>query len=223
MDDIHAPTMSSGPTSNGYSNGVPKKHMSLMELIAEKDRVESELLALASVLESHGVNMNTSLTTLDGYPRDDLDIAQIRTTRARIIHLRNDHRQLMGRIEAGLHEHHASAATPRQAESTSSSREDSSNISSFEAPFAKVNTVVPGSPAETAGLKAGDSIISFGNANWMNHEKLSKVAEVVSQNEGRAIPVKISRSNPPQRIELQLTPHRDWGGRGLLGCHLLPI
>lgn len=65
--------------------------------MAEKDRVEAELTALSSVLESvrraalreascqncvadwkiqHGVNMSTSLTTFDGFPRDDLDIAQ---------------------------------------------------------------------------------------------------------------------------------------------------
>jgi len=24
----------------------------------------------------HGVNMNTGLTTFDGYPRDDIDVAQ---------------------------------------------------------------------------------------------------------------------------------------------------
>ena len=24
-------------------------------------------------------------------------------------------------------------------------------------------------------------------------------------------------------VQLQLTPRRDWGGRGMLGCHLLPI
>lgn len=28
------------------------------------------------VLLQHGVNMNTSLTTFDGYPRDDIDVAQ---------------------------------------------------------------------------------------------------------------------------------------------------
>jgi len=34
------------------SNGVSKDRLSLMELIAEKDRVESELKALGSVLDS---------------------------------------------------------------------------------------------------------------------------------------------------------------------------
>jgi 26S proteasome non-ATPase regulatory subunit 9 len=56
--------------------------------------------------------------------------------------------------------------------------------SNDEVPFAKVNSVVPGSPADTAGLKPGDKIIRFGTADWMNHDKLTKVSEVVIQNEG---------------------------------------
>jgi 26S proteasome non-ATPase regulatory subunit 9 len=52
MDDIHAPTVSSGPTSSGYSNGIPKEQLSLQELISEKDRVEIELKALGQVLDS---------------------------------------------------------------------------------------------------------------------------------------------------------------------------
>jgi hypothetical protein len=52
MDDMHAPTVSSGPTSSGYSNGIPKAQLSLQELISEKDRVETELKALGQVLDS---------------------------------------------------------------------------------------------------------------------------------------------------------------------------
>jgi hypothetical protein len=52
MDDIHAPTVGSGPTSSGYSNGVPKEQLSLQELMAEKDRLEAELKALGQVLDS---------------------------------------------------------------------------------------------------------------------------------------------------------------------------
>jgi 26S proteasome non-ATPase regulatory subunit 9 len=52
MDDIHAPTVSSGPTSGGYTNGVSKEQLSLQELIAEKGRVETELKALGQVLDS---------------------------------------------------------------------------------------------------------------------------------------------------------------------------
>jgi 26S proteasome non-ATPase regulatory subunit 9 len=58
--------------------------------------------------------MSTSLLTFDGYPRPDLDIAQIRTTRARIIPLKNDYKDLMARIEKAMHAHweNAAAAPP---------------------------------------------------------------------------------------------------------------
>ena len=100
----------------------------------------------------------------------------------------------MGKIETGLHQHHAAL---QQAEATQLARtsNDTSNASGgsvrgnmqddiVETPFAKVNSIAVGSPAFTAGLKAGDQIRSFGDVNWMNHENLKKVAEVVQRNEG---------------------------------------
>lgn len=54
-------------------------------------------------------------------------------------------------------------------------------------PFAKVNSVVSGSPADSAGLKAGDQVIRFGFVTWLNHDDLRKVSEVVSQNEGVSV------------------------------------
>ncbi|KAL2351501.1 26S proteasome non-ATPase regulatory subunit 9 [Cryomyces antarcticus] len=231
MDELHAPTVVSGPTSRGTSNGLPKEQSSLTELIAEKENVERELSTLSAVLDSHGVNMSTSLTTFDGYPRDDIDVAQIRTTRARIIIRRNDYKTLMDQIEKGLHAQFASGAATQMASTTRNAGgrtgNTASTVATIEAPFARVNSVVPGSPAETAGLKAGDTITRFGTANWMNHEKLAKVAQVVSQNEGRPILVQVRRrsaeSQAEEDIRIQLTPKRDWGGRGMLGCHLLPV
>lgn len=229
MDNIHAPTVSSGPTSSGHSNGIPKEQLSLQELMAEKDRVEAELKALGQVLDSHGIRMSTGLTTLDGFPRSDIDVAQIRTTRARIIWLKNDYKDLMSRIEKGLHEHHARLAEQANNPAAASQTQPEVNAppATLEAPFAKVNSVVAGSPAETAGLRVGDTITKFGWIDWTNHERLSRVAEVVSQNEGVPITVKALRPNvsggPAESVQMQLTPRRNWGGRGLLGCHLLPM
>lgn len=229
MDDIHAPTVSSGPTSSGFSNGVPKEQLTLQELMAEKDRVEAELKALGQVLDSHGVHMNTGLTTFDGFPRSDIDVAQIRTTRARIIRLKNDYKDIMSRIEKGLHEHHARLAEQAQNPDAAGQAIAASSAppAALEAPFAKVNSVVADSPAEAAGLKVGDTITKFGWVDWTNHERLSRVAEAVSQNEGIPLTVKVLRGSatggPAEIVQMQLTPRRNWGGRGLLGCHLLPL
>jgi 26S proteasome regulatory subunit N4 len=53
MDNLHAPTVTSGPVSS-RSNTTNDQYdgKSLRDLIAEKDRVQEELLALGSVLES---------------------------------------------------------------------------------------------------------------------------------------------------------------------------
>jgi 26S proteasome non-ATPase regulatory subunit 9 len=54
----------------------------------------------------------------------------------------------------------------------------------LEPPFAKVNSVLDGSPAAQAGLKAQDLIRNFGYVNRANHDNLKKVAECVQGNEG---------------------------------------
>jgi 26S proteasome non-ATPase regulatory subunit 9 len=174
--------------------------------------------------------MSTPLTTFDGYPRPDLDIAQIRTTRARIIPLKNDYKDLMTRIEKAMHAHWENAtAAPLATGQASAQTTEAARGSrvALEAPFAKVNSVVASSPAATAGLKPGDKITRFGDVDWLNHDKLSKVAQTVQQSEGVAITVKIIRPAATgageQRLEMQLTPRHNWGGRGMLGCHLLPL
>lgn len=93
----------------------------------------------------------------------------------------------MSRIEKGLHEHHARLAEQAQNNPSAASQtgaEHSAPLAALEAPFAKVNSVVAGSPADEAGLRMGDSITKFGWVDWTNHERLGRVAEAVSQNEG---------------------------------------
>ncbi|KAG9238772.1 26S proteasome non-ATPase-like protein regulatory subunit 9 [Amylocarpus encephaloides] len=233
MENLHAPTVHSGPTSGpSGTNGIQTSGLTFAQLQAKKDNIEAEMSALGGVLESNGVNMNTRLITPAGFPRADIDVAQIRTTRSRIIRLRNDHRALMNVIEKHLHEHFARQAELEAAvELTDGTSGVETSIPSTQAPlpfvppFAKVNSVVDRSPADSAGLKAGDEIRSFGYVNHDNHDDLKKVGECVADNERRDILVKISRPGTPRRLELQLTliPRRDWGGRGLLGCHILPL
>ncbi|KAF4985810.1 hypothetical protein FGRMN_11090 [Fusarium graminum] len=228
MENLHAPTVPSGETTASITNG-DAGHLSFAELQRKKDDVEAELKALGGVLDSHGVDMNTSLLTSDGFPRADIDVAQIRTTRARIVRLRNDYAALMTRIEKFLHEHFASLddndATVPSADNLQPTLQDSV-ATALDPPFAKVNTVAAGSPAESAGLKAGDEIHNFGYVNRANHDNLRKVAECVQGNEGNNVFIKVSRPDgvaERQELRLTLTPSKDWGGRGLLGCHILPL
>lgn len=53
MDDIHTPTVASGPTSTHTFKGTNNEGGStLFDLIAEKTRLEEELKALSGVLDS---------------------------------------------------------------------------------------------------------------------------------------------------------------------------
>ncbi|EKD15547.1 putative GTP-binding nuclear protein Ran [Drepanopeziza brunnea f. sp. 'multigermtubi' MB_m1] len=191
MENLHAPTIPAGPTSGPITNGTQASGLSLAQLQAKKDNLEAEIRALGSVLESHGVDMNTRLVTPDGFPRADLDVAQIRTTRARIIYLKNDHKSLMNVIEKHIHEHFArlaeSGVEDEPMTNGDNSRTHISTSSQPEVltpPFAKVNSVVATSPADSAGLKAGDEIRAFGYVNSTNHDSLKRVAECVQGSEG---------------------------------------
>lgn len=226
LSEIHVP---SGPTTIRQDPTV-LDGLSLRQLIERKDNLEAELKALGAVLDSHGVDMQTSLVDNDGFPRADIDVAQVRVTRARIISLKNDWKELMNRIEKGLHDHHANLQESDTFKSSESAPQPQTapavrSPTVPETPFAKVNSVEPGSPANEAGLKAGDQIRKFGSAIWSNHERLRKVGEVVQQNLGRPIPVKVLRSHDSvsQELDLSLTPRQGWGGRGSLGCHIVPL
>jgi 26S proteasome non-ATPase regulatory subunit 9 len=49
-DNIHAPTVASGPASGSTPRDLSK--LSMPDLMQEKERIEAELSALSSVLES---------------------------------------------------------------------------------------------------------------------------------------------------------------------------
>ena len=91
----------------------------------------------------------------------------------------------MAAIEKFLHNHFANHAdgAPAPASSLPPVLPDSQPDTLGE-PFARVNTVAAGSPAEAAGLKPGDEIRNFGYVNRSNHDGLKSVGECVQGNEG---------------------------------------
>ena len=121
----------------------------------------------------------------------------VRTTRSRIIYLRNDYKDLMNVIEKHIHEHFARQAEngtndePLTTVGAPSLSRPASSIPTTSLPlgpaFAKVNSVVERSPADAAGLKAGDEIRNFGYVNHTNHDGLRRVGECVQGNEGVSV------------------------------------
>ena len=97
----------------------------------------------------------------------------------------------MLKCEERLHAFHASMrdASPEsiarfRLQTAAPDPPDTSSSMAYQVPFAKVDAVASASPAEEAGLKAGDLICTFGAVNGRNHEKLSKIAELVGKSEG---------------------------------------
>lgn len=95
--------------------------------------------------------MTESLVDPDGYPRNDIDVHQVRQARHQIICLQNDLKALMKEIEKGLHEVHSESANDASGNtSTKMSQMKIENDNELIKPFVKVNLVSPGSPAEDA-------------------------------------------------------------------------
>ncbi|XP_062537989.1 26S proteasome non-ATPase regulatory subunit 9 [Armigeres subalbatus] len=211
----------------------------VLELMTQKNAIEQKIAEQGKILEVNRVGMTDPLVDDSGFPRNDIDVYQVRQARHKIICLQNDLKALMKRIEQGLHTVHAQTSSQRQEHLTSTKlqalelEEDGENGSasglrhSMRAirsqpvkPIAKVNVVSEGSPAEDAGIALRDEIVEFGTINAGNFRDLSQIGAVVRSCENRIVPVKVRRDG--KLIELSLTP-KSWSGRGLLGCNIVPI
>jgi C-terminal processing protease CtpA/Prc len=90
-------------------------------------------------------------------------------------------------------------------------------------PFARIDAVAADSPAEVAGLKEEDLIVTFGDLHAENHAQLKAIAELVPMlaAEQKGITVRVQRHYTDETVVVTLVP-KPWSGRGLLGCHIVP-
>ena len=160
--------------------------------------------------------------------------------------LSNDHKALTKRIDAVLQDLHAAAQEeggggggmgpvvaaaapppPRRAPPTApapggaaASAAATTVAAAPAAPvgFAVVDEVSPGSPAEAAGLRLGDRVLSVGGEC-----ALAAVPAAVgaAAEAGAVLPVSLLRAGAV--VEVALAPRAGWGGRGVLGCRLRPV
>lgn len=187
-------------------------------LIKRKEDIEEQIKAYYDMLQTAGVGMDAPLVDMEGFPRADVDLYKVRTARHNISCLQNDHKAIMVEIEEALHKLHATARVKHEKDETK--MEVTEPTVSLPAPFALVDAVTQGSPAFLAGLRVGDEIIEFGSINTQNFRNLRDVASVVQHSEGKSLRVGVIRSG--QEVHLNLTP-KQWSGRGLLGCNLVPL
>jgi len=203
----------------------PREHA--RQLIARKDELETEITEQFEILREHGSDMTSPLVDRDGFPHPDLDIYAIRHARHRVVVLRNDLKALMNEIASALEVVYEPPALPAGAAALPQGVGSPGSAAAAASPpvlrpFAKVSGVAPGSPAAEAGLQREDLLIKFGHLSHAHFPSsaLEPLSDLVSRNENRELEVQVLRSGEPST--LKFTPRKGWGGRGMLGCHIVP-
>ncbi|KAH7905309.1 hypothetical protein BJ138DRAFT_1095245 [Hygrophoropsis aurantiaca] len=193
-------------------------------LMSQKDDIEAELNAQVAILKANSCDLTSPLVDQDGFPRADVDLYAVRYARKRINELRNDLKDTMNEIGKVLEAvYDPSLAAPSTGAPPDPQVKSASDSLGSLKPFAKVNGVAPGSPASQADLRREDLILKFGHLTQGSFatSSLQPLADLVSANENRELQVTVLRSN--ETLILNFTPRQGWGGRGMLGCHILPF
>ncbi|XP_015781061.1 26S proteasome non-ATPase regulatory subunit 9 [Tetranychus urticae] len=84
-----------------------KVRKELLDLQKKRADLEQEILVYQDILKSLNIGMNEPLVDKEGFPRNDVDIYQVRTARNKIVCLSNDCKALTEQMEKKLHEFHA--------------------------------------------------------------------------------------------------------------------
>lgn len=200
------------------------EELSAPELMSKKNEIEKEIRDLLQGLEGQeGVGMNGSLVDSERFPRNDIDLYAVRSSRQKVIRLRNDHKAVMKEIENKLHQLHAEFKVKKLSQSDTQKATMDPNRNReilLEKTFARISMVARGSPADQAELKNGDLVLDFGSVNISNFTDVSDIGKVVQHSEGARVSVQVLRGS--DRVGLSLEPKR-WSGRGLLGCMVNPM
>ena len=188
-----------------------------MELVQLSKDIDAELAHHQSTLTANAVDLHTPLVDSQGFPLAGKDLMAIRTARNRIVMLHNDSKAVRDRtaklLELAINGDPAPASTAQAASAGSAPPLQ---------PFARVNSVAPASPAEQAGLLPEDRIVRFADITLAQADALKALARPGVVVDGQSIEIVVLRQSA-QPIQLTLTPTSGWGGRGLLGCHLVPL
>lgn len=234
-----------------WRKNVPIKIFDQMELkkqlkekIILKEEMEKTMEELAKELEKKGGQTGT-LIDKDGYPRSDIDVHQTLISRKKLnckkkicsnlLGMKTDYKNLLKEIQQDMElifsiSKKEEEEKPKEQEKKIIEKDVETiekplkklKLTEDLKPFLSVNTVSDGSPASESGLKTNDKILKFGD---ITGEKVTSfglkiLAEFTQQSVNKTILVIIQRNS--EILELKFTP-KIWSGKGLLGCHLLPI
>lgn len=232
------------PSSHNLSLSAHEARAQIAQLHQQLDRIRTRSAELHQVLRDQGVGPRLpALVGPDGFPIPDVDHLVVATARGELARLTNDQQRIQDRVQVLL----ATALAPGSpGPSTSngptlpappSPNGNGTTNGSIPpddpappAPFARINSVAPSSPAAAAGLQAGDEVVSVLGSSVTGERvrvtvethgtPLSSLPPLV--HDGRPI-VFVVRRRGSGTTSCMLTPRAGWGGRGLLGCHIVPV
>ena len=212
----------------------------ILQLDGERKEKTEKLIELTKRLKDLNTNLTDPLV-IDGFPRNDIDLYQVRAVRQEYRQTQNDLYALDKRIEKLMPLAFTTQTTPAEISPVQViSPTSGSRTVSFEQPSAtpikqvvlSVNAVDPDSPSFLDGLQRGDLIESFkGNSvifqegdfkiqsRNLTLESKQQVLEFFASTVKENIPLELKIKRRTDQVLVVITP-RPWDGRGLLGCHL---
>eukprot|EP01047_Picozoa_sp_COSAG01_P073760 COSAG01_NODE_12118_length_1798_cov_2.425544_2_plen_247_part_00 len=245
--------------SSGSGGTVAEARAELRRLDTQKKSIEEEIGALVEVLTAPGgPGLKGNLKDSEGFPRADIDVHLVLTQRNKVACLQTDHQTLMRRIELLMPAAFGDTASAPPGVTATPAFATAADAGTLPAdggvaaatgemvpaapvrvaaateeylpPFAVVDELAARSPADDAGLRVGDELVSLGELNARTLRAaaaaaaggglLQPLGALVRGSEGRALQVTALRRGGYER--LTLTPRR-WAGQGLLGCHITPL
>eukprot|EP00834_Sanchytrium_tribonematis_P002933 NODE_101_length_19951_cov_0.932501.p10 type:complete len:231 gc:universal NODE_101_length_19951_cov_0.932501:14928-15620(+) len=202
----------------------------LLNLDSLRQQLTQKLISLTQRLQESRTNLTDPLV-IDGFPRNDIDLYQVRTLRQNYRITQNDLYEIDKKIETLLPQ--ALSATVESTQNLSHQQSNYVENATYELPkewHIIVNAVDPDSPAYIDGLRRGDIIFKINglgitklNSGWIfNGENFRSETEILER-----ISILIIEHNPLNlnlvrgfdETQIVLIP-RKWSGHGLLGIHM---
>ncbi|CAG7786453.1 unnamed protein product [Allacma fusca] len=176
----------------------------ILQLMRQRNNIDENIQALGQILQSNHIGMTEPLVDREGFPRNDIDVYQVRHARHKIICLQNDFKALTKEIEHKMQIFHQN-----QANGSDSSAMDIGEPEEARrrVPIALVNLVSEGSPAFHAGLQCDDLILTFGSVDSENFRSIADIGAIVQRSRGQ---LGASTSYCYWYLNVERTEHKRW-------------